>query len=586
MTTFRSLAGLPSHTGRPWRRKAASSPNASSSNDIVHRFLATRGLSDLPEVESYLGYSLSNMIDPASMPDATLAADRILAAIASGERVTVYGDYDVDGVTSSALLALAFRSMFNFEIDVYIPHRLKEGYGLNEGAIKHIAEQGSTLMITVDNGSSAQKEIALARTLDLDVIIVDHHQVSDPEPEAYAHLNPHRKSSGYEFKGLAAVGIAFMLLVQVRRRAREQKFAPLGNHRIDQFLDLVALGTVADVAPLVDINRALVRYGLKCIQASPRIGIDALCRVSGVEPEAINEGDLGFKLGPRVNAAGRLENASDGFVLLTETSMDRAQQKAQVIDAQNAQRRVIQAQIEEEALEQAERQMKGEPDILILHGDEWHPGVVGIVASRIVETYQKPVFCLALDGNIWKGSGRSIPGVNLKSLLDECAPVLLRYGGHVAAAGVTLSQAALSEFKSLAQNAVAHVRDDSVQSIRYVDVDLEIGLDELTFELMASMERAGPFGHENPAPRFLLKGVQGKTRLLKGDHLKIQHLEGGAPYLEAIGWGMGACEGLCQSPIDLVCTARVESWRGRRRLTLTIVDLRASEGLEEHHASR
>lgn len=586
MTTFRSLAGLPSHTGRPWRLKTVSPSNALTSSDLVHRFLATQGLVDQAEVERHLGYSLSHMTDPALMPDATRAADRILTAITSGERITVYGDYDVDGVTSSALLFLAFRSMFKIELDVYIPHRLKEGYGLNEGAIKHIAEQGSTLMITVDNGSSAQKEIAFARTLNLDVIIVDHHQVSDPEPEAYAHLNPHRKTSAYSFKGLAAVGIAFMLLVEVRRRAREQAFPIFGNQRIDQFLDLVALGTVADVAPLVDINRALVRYGLNCIQASPRIGIDALCRVSGVEPDVINEGDLGYKLGPRVNAAGRLENASDGFVLLTETAMNRAQQKAQLIDEQNAQRRVIQAQIEEEALEQAEHQMQNQPDILILHGDDWHPGVVGIVASRIVETYQKPVFCLALDGNIWKGSGRSIPGVNLKSLLDECAEVLLRYGGHVAAAGVTLSQDSLPAFKALAQRAVDRVRDESATPVRYVDVDLEIGLHELTFDLMESLDRAGPFGHENPAPRFLLAGVKGVPRILKGDHLKVQHFEGGAPYLEAIGWGMGKCEGLCQAYIDLVCTARVESWRGRRRLTLTIVDLRASETLEEHHASR
>ena len=218
--------------------------------------------------------------------------------------------------------------------------------------------------------------------------------------------------------------------------------------------------------------------------------------------------------------------------------------------------------------------MTGEPpEILILHGDDWHPGVVGIVASRVVETFQLPVFCLALDGNIWKGSGRSIPGINLKALLDHCSDSLLRYGGHVAAAGVTLNFDALDAFKVSAAASVHLVRDDQAEHVRYVDADAEVTLGELTFELLETFERAGPFGHENPAPKFLVRQVSCVPRVLRGNHLKLQHLESAAPYVEAIGWNMGECESLCEGTIDLVCTARIETWRGRRRISLSFIFL-------------
>lgn len=581
---FLPLLGAQSFLGRPWRINGAAVDASDSPRPLLHRFLATRGLVERSSIEDYLSYSLANMSDPALMPDATIAADRILDAIINGETVTVYGDYDVDGVTSTAVLSLALKSMFDFEVNIYIPHRLKEGYGLNQAAIRHIADGGTGLIITVDNGSSAQAETLLAQSLGVDVVIVDHHQVSDPEPVAIAHLNPHRVESSYPYTGLAAVGIAFMLLVELRRRADAREGMTVINRRIDRFLDLVALGTVADVAPLTGINRALVRYGLEQIKAGPRIGVEALCRVSGVDPVSINEGDLGFKLGPRVNAAGRLENAADGFVLLTEDDTQRANQMAVQIDAQNVQRRVIQARIEEEALAQAALLVEStEPEILILHGNDWHPGVVGIVASRIVETYQLPVFCLALDGNIWKGSGRSMPGVNLKALLDHCAGSLLRYGGHVAAAGVTLNFDALDSFKTMAQSSVHLVRDDQAEKVRHVDVDAELDLTELTFTLLEGFESAGPFGHENPLPKFLIRQVTSTPKVMRGNHLKLVKLHSAAPYVEAIGWNMGDCASMCGEYIDLVCSARIESWRGRRRVTLSIIDLRASTSELETH---
>ena len=574
---FTSLKGAPSLLGRPWRIRAL--PEQFNAEELVNRFLRTRGLSEASDINAWLNYSLRDMSDPALLPDITHAAERILDGVGRGEKITVYGDYDVDGVTSSALLHLALQWMFGFELDVYIPHRLKEGYGLNSDAIKKIADAGTSLVITVDNGSSAQAEIDVANALGLDVIIVDHHQVSDPEPAAYAHLNPHRKGCEYPHKGLAAVGVAFMLLIELRRVAANSEIVTLNNRRIDQFMDLVALGTVADVAPLTDINRALVTYGLGQIRRGPRLGIDALCRVSGVDSHAINEGDLGFKLGPRVNAAGRLENAADGYNLLISEDPLFAELMANRIDKQNAERRTIQKRIEAEALSQAESVMaESSPEILILHGDDWHPGVVGIVASRVMEEYQLPVFCLALDGNIWKGSGRSVPGIHLKNLLSHCDAHLLRYGGHVAAAGVTLAKDALMAFKSAAQAHLHLVKTGHDEVSRFVDADVELTPHELTFERFERLSEAGPFGHENPLPKFLLRRIRARTKLMKGHHLKLYSMEHTEDYVEAIGWNLGHAESLFDDYVDLIFTARIESWRGRRRITLNLIDIRRSQG--------
>ena len=314
--TYVRLPGQLSFTERAWRLVQAAEAEHLSS--IADRLLACRGLALESDRAAHLELSLRDMPDPGLMPDISRAASRVLDAIEAQERITVYGDYDVDGVTSSAVLSLALRDLFGTDIQVYIPNRLKEGYGLNKDALLKLAKQRAEagLLITVDNGSSAVEEVDYAQSLGFDVIIVDHHQVSDPEPRALAHLNPHRKNATYPFKGLAAVGIAFMLIVEIRRQARIRETCPLKMTRIDQYLDIVALGTVADVAPLKGVNRAMVRYGLSQMRGSVRLGIEALCKVAGVEAPTIDESDLGYRLGPRVNAAGRLENAADGYDLL------------------------------------------------------------------------------------------------------------------------------------------------------------------------------------------------------------------------------------------------------------------------------
>ena len=573
--TFVPLPGKLSFSERSWRLALA--PETEHLSSIADRLLACRGVTLDSERTAYLGLSLRDMPDPALMPDISRAALRILEAIDAQERITVYGDYDVDGVTSSAVLSLALRDLFGTQVQVYIPNRLKEGYGLNKDALLKLAKQTAEagLLITVDNGSSAVEEVDYAQSLGFDVIIVDHHQVSEPEPNALAHLNPHRKGAKYPFKGLAAVGIAFMLLVEIRRQARLRDSSPLKMTRIDQYLDIVALGTVADVAPLIGVNRAMVRYGLAQMRKSVRVGIDALCKVAGVEAPTIDESDLGYRLGPRVNAAGRLENAADGYDLLIAQDTGVAARLAERLEMQNKARREIQQAMENDARTQAEAILAaGESEILILQGEDWHPGVVGIVASRMVDTFHLPTFCLALDGNIWKGSGRSIPGVNLKQLLDLCAETLMRFGGHVAAAGLTVAPEKLEAFRALAHAGVQRIRDVETETVFALDIDLAITPNELSFEMVSMLERAGPFGHENPMPKFLIRGVRTSGRIIGKNHLRLERLVDAPNYVQGIAWQMGECLPWLDGAVDIACNARVESWRGRKRLSLNILDMR------------
>ena len=339
---------------RPWKLAEVDEGRVTALADalalppIVARVMALRGV-DVDDAEAFLRASLADMPDPALMADIDAAAERIVRALRDGEKITVYGDYDVDGVTSTAVLWLFFRDHLGVELDYYIPHRLREGYGLNIGAIDTLAERGTRVLITVDNGSSAVKEIRHAAECGMDTIIIDHHQISDPEPQAFAHLNPHRTRCDFPYKGLAAVGVAFILLVQVRRHLRRAAFYTGPEPRPDRYLDLVALGTVADVAPLTGLNRALVRYGVKVMKARPRVGISALLDVTRTALEGISARDFGFRLGPRINAAGRIDDAARGLRLLIGDDRGEASALAEYVEGQNRERRTIQARMVDEA---------------------------------------------------------------------------------------------------------------------------------------------------------------------------------------------------------------------------------------------
>lgn len=542
---------------------------------LIARILLARGLGDAPSAHRFLGARLADMPDPSRMADIEKAAARLIRAMRAGEKITIYGDYDVDGVTSAATLWLFCRDVLDVELEVYIPHRLREGYGLNASAIEALAASGTRVLVTVDNGSSAVREITRATELGLDVIIVDHHQVSDPEPPAFAHLNPHRKCCDFADKGLAAVGVVFMLLVELRRQLRAAPWFNGPPPRPDRYLDLVALGTVADVAPLQGVNRALVRFGLDQLRRNPRTGMAALMEVALVEPAAMTARELGYRLGPRINAAGRLDDAAVGLRLLIGDDPTRARELAARLDAQNLERRTIEQRIAGEAVARVEGDATLlDSSVLVLESEEWHLGVVGIVASRLVERFNRPAILLARDGDQWKGSARSVPAVNIKRALDDCAHHLTRYGGHIGAAGLALVPAELDSFRESLNLAISH-------QITHIgpptlEVDAEVDLNHLGPADIEGLEALGPFGHANPAVRLLARGVRGRAKSLRGGHFKLD-VFGTAGPCEAIGWGMEAALRFAQGPLDLLFSPRMETWRGTRRLVLELVDLRPSE---------
>lgn len=545
---------------------------------IVSRILVARGFDEPSRAQAFLEASLGQMPDPATLQDIDRAAERLVRAVRDGEKITVYGDYDVDGVTSTAVLYLFFKHTLGVALDYYIPHRLKEGYGLNLAAIEGIAARGTRVLVTVDNGSSAVVECARAAELGLDVIIVDHHQVSDPEPVAYAHLNPHRKTCPYPDKVLAAVGVAFMLLVQVRRHLRDASFYDGPDPRPDRLLDLVALGTVADVAPLKAVNRAMTRRGVEQMKRHNRLGIEALMAVSKVQPDSMTARDLGYRLGPRINAAGRLDDATRGLRLLIGDDPGEARALAQEVEAQNIARRQIELEIVEAALAQVEgdEALLSAP-ALVLADESWHLGVVGIVASRMVERFHKPAILMARVGAEFKGSARSVPGLDIKAALDDCADLLTRYGGHVAAAGMSLPLDRFEAFRARFSEAVLARRGEVVGPPPFI-ADGEVDLATFTYADVEAIEALGPFGEGNRAPVLIARNVRGRARPLKQIHVKVDLQVASGP-AEALGWNMIEIGPMFDGPVDLLFTPEVNVWRGRRKLVLTLKAVRAAAPL-------
>ncbi|MEH6476181.1 MAG: single-stranded-DNA-specific exonuclease RecJ [Sneathiella sp.] len=490
--------------------------------EIVGRVLAGR---DVPaeEAERYLQPTMRDLLpDPSSFKDMDKGAERIVSAINNNEKIAVFGDYDVDGATSSGLLKRFF-DLIGIPLLIYIPDRLKEGYGPNSPAFEHLKQQGIDLVITVDCGIVSFDVLSHAKSIGLDVIVVDHHQAETRLPEAVAVINPKRHDESQEYEYLAAVGVSFILLVAINRLLRANKW--YGDNtppNLMQLLDLVALGTVCDVVPLKGLNRAFVAQGLKVMAQRRNPGLVALGDVSGLD-EAPGTYHLGYVLGPRVNAGGRVGKPEYGARLLSSNNPEECGELARFLDENNHERKEIEAQVTEEAMVQAERVCKSDPAVLVVAGEGWHPGVIGIVASRLKETYQRPAVVVGLDGEQGKGSGRSVTGVNLGAAIGAARhkELIIAGGGHAMAAGLTIDKSKLAEFTEFLND---RLKSDVKEATRTASLGFDgaLGVAGATVELIEQLDMAGPYGAGNPEPRFVINNARiVKASIVGENHVRV-----------------------------------------------------------------
>jgi single-stranded-DNA-specific exonuclease len=532
--------------------------------------LVNRGMASADAARRYLDPGIEDLHDPFLLRDLDVAVSRIQRALSGGERIFVHGDYDVDGITSTFLLYSVLRDLGG-RVEVRIPHRTRDGYGLSVEAMNEARRNGCTLVITVDCGVTAVEAVAHGREVGLDSIITDHHEPAAVLPPAVAVVNPRRPGCAYPFKSLAGVGVAFKL-AEALLRGR----GGLGQAR--EYLDVVALGTIADVVPLVGENRVLARLGLESLNRTPRMGLKALMEVSGLSGRAVTSRQVAFLLAPRINAGGRMGNAEQGLRLLLARDPAEARDLAQSLEDDNQRRR----QFDEEALTEAAARVESEPGwedraSILLWSERWHPGVLGIVASRLVEHFHRPAVLVRLDGERGRGSGRSVPGLDLNAVLAECSDLLEAYGGHAFAAGLTVHRSRLPELRERMERLVGErLSEDSRAPLPEI-IDADVKLADCDLGLVDWLERMSPHGLDNPEPLFQAAGltVEGVTTAGQGRHLRLQVSEGTGS-VEAIGFGLGSWESEIRRArrCTLAFVPTRNEWRGETRVQLKVKGVR------------
>lgn len=541
---------------------------------ITCELFVNRGLTDVDEVHDFVFPELSSIPDPCLMADMDKAVDRIIQAVALKKKIWIYGDYDVDGITSVAILLLFF-SALGVTARHYIPDRIKEGYSLNPDAVRYIHAQGADLIITVDSGISNHDEIRLAKELGMEVIVSDHHEVGDTLPPADAILNPKRADCPFPFKDLAGVGITFNLVIAIRKRLKEEGgFDGLPN--LKRYLDLVALGTVADIVPLRGENRIFVKYGLIELGQDVRPGIVALREISGVKRGSVDSTAISFRLAPRLNASGRIGNADQSVRLLVTDDYTEALSLARDLESENQKRQ----RMEEEVLRHALGMLEGNGMLqdrrsIVLAHEKWHPGVVGIVASRLVDRYCRPVVLMSLKDGLAKGSARSIGGFHLYQGLSALNELMLGFGGHKYAAGLTIRADDIQTFSDRFDRVVTSMTTEQ-DFVPTITVDAEITLADIKkHNLLHETKLLAPFGGGNPEPVFLCRGlVPGESRIVGDNHLKLVFKEKSARY-NAIGFGLGGLLRVAADMVDTVFSVRESQWDRGGRCELFIRDLKA-----------
>ena len=550
-------------------------------SNIFARILAARDITSVSAATEFLNPKLVNMHNPLAFHDMPQAITRLRQAIKNREKIFLYGDFDVDGVTATSLLYQCLR-LFNADVHYYIPDRLSEGYGMNVDAMRRISERQGRLIITVDCGVSGHPAISEANRLGIDVIVTDHHEVGKTLPPALAVINPKDRRGSYPFPGIAGVGVAFKLawaLCQELSPGQNKVTPPLRSFLLEA-LALVALGTIADVAPLCDENRVMARYGLSALEKTNSVGLNALkdiANLSGVNP--LTSEHVGFRLGPRLNAMGRLESALLCVELLTTDDMSRAQALARRLDQQNQKRKTIQDRIYRQAQKQITTNNLGGNKVLVLAEEEWHPGVIGIVASRLLEDYYRPVLLVALHNGKGRGSARSIPGFHMFQALQSCQQYLEGYGGHEMAAGFKIDKHQIGLLnQALNRRAEEILTLEQMQAV--VTIDTLVQLPEINWELINHIEKMAPFGEKNPRPILASKAVEVITNPApercgaRGDHLNFR-VRQGQTIFRAIAFEQGQLrDSLMRSgKCDLVFCPQRHVWGDNEYIQLETKDI-------------
>jgi single-stranded-DNA-specific exonuclease len=569
--------------------RIAALERAASLPAVVAQLLICRGIHDAQLAHDFLDARLSTLRDPAELPGADQAATLIVAAIKASRKIVIYGDYDVDGMSGTALLYCCLR-MLGGDVSYYVPHRIDEGYGLHREALATIAARGARVVITVDCGATAQAEALYARELGLELIITDHHQLPDCLPEAAAIVHP-ALGSPTTFTGLCGAGVAFKLAWSVCQRASESsKVAPRMRTFLMEAIGLVALATVADVVPLIDENRVLVRHGLASLRERPGLGIAALMKLTGADQQPfLSSEDIAFKLAPRLNAAGRLGQAALGVELLTCDSPERASALAAYLHELNGSRESLERSVYLAANKQALEQFDPENDAaLVLAERGWHAGVIGIVASRLAEKFHRPVVLIALEALGAKpgvGSARSVPGFNLHRALAACGEHLLAHGGHEAAAGLKVDEARLEVFRAAF---CEHAAGEITLAARTAElrIDAEVPFSALSSAAVQQMERLAPFGHHNPRPMLCTTGVtlcEPPKRIGGGErHLSLSLVQHGIQ-LRAVAFGCGDWAPVLteqEGPIAVAFRPMINHFRGRKSVELQVCDWQPAAALD------
>jgi len=536
--------------------------------ELIARVLANRNITDRKEIEVFLNPTRNDFYDPFLMPDMEKAVKRIIKAINDKEKVIIYGDYDVDGITSITVLK-QFLQERGLEVGEHIPNRLAEGYGLNKEAVENIKRKNYTLMITVDCGISGIEEIKICNEYGLETIITDHHEQLEELPEAYAIVNAKRKDSIYPFRGLAGVGVVFKLIQAISIKLE------LNPKEYLKFLDLVCIGTISDIVPLIDENRVIAKLGLQLISMTKNMGLKKLILDSGYKN--INSNMVSFGVAPRINACGRMGYQEEALKLFLTNNEEEADMITEKIRNFNQQRQEIERNIYEQAIKKIEKEDISKMSVLVIAGENWHHGVIGIVASKITEKFFKPTILISFNGEEGKGSGRSIPGFDLHEALVATGEHLEKYGGHEMAVGLTLNKKNIENFRSSINQIAKEKEINKINPV--IKIDAQITKNDIRVDTIEKFKLLEPFGEKNRMPVFIYKNlrIDAIRSLSDGKHIKLT-LRDDNSQINAIGFNLGHLtkEFLIGDKIDLVGTLELNSFHGIESVQINIKDMMKS----------